>query len=64
MHDTDTQDTPKTTVRLTSVALLFIVVVALAVGLIGVNKGETSPWVLTVPIAVGTYATLTIREKR
>ena len=50
----------KNSVRLSSVAILFIATVATVVGLIGIAKGETSPWVLLAPLAASTYAILTI----
>jgi F0F1-type ATP synthase assembly protein I len=49
-------------VSLSSIATLFVVLVATIVGLIGVANRGTTPWVLVVPLIVGIYAILTIRE--
>jgi len=51
-------------VNLTSVALLFVAVVAIAVGLIGIAVRGTPPWTLIAPILLGVYSILTLRTPR
>ena len=50
----------ETKINLASVAILFVVIVAIIVGLIGVAVASTSPWVLLVPMFVGVYAILNL----
>lgn len=50
----------KKDINLISVALLFVALIAASVGLIGIYKDQTSPWVMLGPLIVGVWSILTL----
>lgn len=65
MNEQPTEDTStESRVNLASAATLFVAVVAIAVGLIGIAVRGTTPWIMVFPTLLGVYAILTMRKPR